>query len=431
MSSMVDAARGVFRPRPPLRHAHARLAAPLERKLEGLRFSDWLFVFVLGVATMLAISKPLFGFSAHHTILSHWPLAMFAPVFAFHFAGLQYHRVQVPWAQQFKTFWPLLALALFALAGSAYAKWMLDIGETYLAFGAYLLLLPLFASLCADPLRARAWVRALIGVWIVGSLAALVGEAASAGALDTLHEIEYLVAVGFFAMYYVCRSWVLKLLAIAMMVAAVVLNQKLTGFIVTALAVLHIVLLGGQRALPKNWRGAYVVGAAAVTAALVATLTVLYFEFREFLPSGNPHVRLAQYEQAWLAFKASPIWGNAYMEASGEMFREGFRLLYIPTHSDILDILKHGGLIALLLFLAGYALIFLAIQRAVAMTRDDHLLQAYFLTARFFQGTALLTFSFNPLLLKGPFLFVIWGHLAMAVGLAIIVARQQQAKAAA
>jgi O-antigen ligase len=413
-----------------LQHAQARLAPRVERKFDGLRFSDGLVVFVLGFATMLAISKPLFGFSAHHTILSHWPLAMFALVYPLHLAGLAYHKVQVLWAEQFKIFWPLLMLALFALAGSAYAKWMLDIGETYLAFGVYLMLLPLFASMTADPLRARAWARSLLGVWIVGSLAALIGEAFNFGAVDTLHEIEYLVAVGFFAMFHISRSWILKMLAIAMMIAAVVLNQKLTGFIVTALAILHIVLVGGATRLPKNWRGAYTLAAVAIAAAIAASLTLLYFEFRQFLPSGNPHVRLAQYEQAWLTFLASPIWGNAYAAASGEMFREGVRLFYIPTHSDVLDILKHGGLIALTLFIAGYAMIFVNIQRAIRLTTDDRLFQTYFVTSRFFQGTALLTFSFNPLLLKGPFLFVIWGHLALSVGLALYVMRHREAKAA-
>jgi hypothetical protein len=42
---------------------------------------------------------------------------------------------------------------------------------------------------------------------------------------------------------------------------------------------------------------------------------------------------------------------------------------------------------------------------------------------RFFQITALVNFSLNPLLLKGPFLIVIWGNLGLAVGMALAATR--------
>lgn len=413
---------GMFRrQRPPFRGPQGRLAQPEARVDTGLNFSDFLFVLVLGFATMLAISRPLFGFSAHHTFLNHAPLVLLAPVVALHLLGLQINRVEVPWSRYAAVYWPLLLLSLFALAGSSVAKWDLGVSETYLAFGAYLLLLPLYASFCADPRHVRAWAKAIIGVWIIGSVAAVIGEAGRYGSRDTLHEIEYLVAVGFFGMYYVSRSLLLKILALVLMIGAVVLNQKLTGFLVTALALLHIAITGGWRSVSTQWRLAYVIAALLLTALFVAGLTALYFEFRQYLPSGNAHVRLAQYEQAWAAFLASPLWGNAYLDGSGEWFREGARAFNIPTHSDVLDVLKHGGLIGLTLFLIGYLFIFRLVQRAVSITRGDHLLQSYFLTARFFLVTAFLTFSVNPLLLKGPFLVVIWAHLGLAVGLAVAV----------
>lgn len=424
MSSILNRQRFLWPARAPLSRHSSRMAAPVSRAARGLRFTDWQFMFVFGLACMFAISTPLFGFSAHHTFLNHFALVLMGPVMALHLLGLAFNRVKVPWAAQAQVFWPLLLLGLFAVVGSSFAKWMYQVNETYLAFGTYLLLLPLYASLAADERLLRSWARVLLATWAIVSMAALIGEAARYGSRDTLHEIEYLVAVGFFGLYYVLPSRILKLIALAMMVSAVAMNQKLTGFLVTALALLHIVLTAGWRGIERPWRGAYIVAAAIVVAALVAVLTMLYFEFRAYLPSGNVNVRLAQYEQAWSAFLASPAWGYAYLRGSGELFRQGHLLYNIPTHSDIVDLLKHGGLIALTLFLLGYWQIVRLLHRAVKAVTDDRLLSAYFMTARFFAVTAFLTFSVNPLLLKGPFLVVIWGNLGLATGLALHVRRR-------
>ena len=90
----------------------------------------------------------------------------------------------------------------------------------------------------------------------------------------------------------------------------------------------------------------------------------------------------------------------------------------------MLDILKHGGAIGLLLFTLGYWKIFALLNRAIAATRSDRLLNGYFVGVRFFQVSALVTFAINPLLLKGPFLIVIWGNLGLATGLALTVMRR-------
>jgi O-antigen ligase len=304
------------------------------------------------------------------------------------------------------------------------AKWELKERDTYLTFGVYTALLPLYAASVPSQLqRLRSWALALLCIWAVFSTAALVGESARFGTKETLHEIEYLVISGFFFLYYAVRSRSIKLLAIAMLLAAAVLNQKLTGYIIAAMAVLHIVVAAGWRRLLPQWRWPYVMGAAVFTLAVVAVLTLLYFEFRQHLPSGNVEVRMKQYEAAMRQFFDSPIWGSAYTAGSGEAYRESFRVLNIPTHSDVLDILKHGGLIGFALFVWGYWKIFALVNRAVTATKGDALLNAYFVAVRFFQVAALVVFSLNPLLLKGPFLIVIWGNLGLAVGMALAATR--------
>ena len=416
----------------PKRAPASRLALPAPQAETGLRFTEVLLLAVLALAYLLSTSQPVFGVQLHLTILNHFPAALLGPVLLVHLLGLMLTRAPPPWSETFAAVWPLVLLALYALVGSAVAKWAFKERDTYLTFGVYVLLLPLFVAAVPQQVhRLRGWVLVLISIWVVASLAALAGEGARIKVKESLHEIEYIVTCGFFVLFYAVRHRGLKAIALMALLAAALINSKLTGYIIAVLALLHIVVGTGWRRLPPQWRGAYGTGAVVFTLAVALTLTLLYFEYRQFLPSGNVDVRLKQYEAAMRQFIESPIWGSAYTAGSGEAYRESFRVLNIPTHSDVLDVLKHGGLIGFALFCWGYWKIFALINRAVSATRSDglqgagadSLLNAYFVGVRFFAFTALVTFSLNPLLLKGPFLIVIWGNLGLGVGMALTATR--------
>ena len=416
---------------PPRRGPLSLMAGPLGYGRRGLRFTELLFLAVFSLGYLLTVSSPVFGFQAHHTFLNHFSLVLMGPVLALHVVGLVINRPATPWARLLGASLPLIVLGLFALVGSTIARWEFDVQETFLAFAVYMLLLPLYASLTADGERLWAWALALITIWLLFSLAAVVGQIARFGSRATLHELEYLVMAGFLALYYATRLGVLKVVAVVLILGTAVIDQKLTGYIVAALAMLHIVVTAGWRRLPASYRGLYGVGALVFSAAVAATLALLYFEFREHMPSGNVEVRLNQYELAMRQFFDSPVWGAAYLDGSGEVFMQANRALNIPTHSDVLDLLKHGGLIAFGLFVWGYGKIIQIVNRAVVATAEQRLVNAYFVGARFFIITALLTFSFNPLLLKGPYLIVIWGNLGLALGMALAVLKRVDASPAA
>ena len=411
------------RPIPTLKRGpQSRLGSRTVSDGSALRFTDWLLLGVLAFAYFVSISSPLFGIQLHLTVLKHLPLFVLIPVMALHMLGISINRIGPRWAPIGAVVWPLIALALYALIGSGVAKWALAVEDTYLTFGIYLLLLPLFAaSVPGSIARARNFAIALMAIFVFSAVAAFVGEAARYGSTGLLHEIEYLVTAGFFFLYYASNSRAIKILALVLLIAAAVVNEKLTGYIISGFAVIYIIVDIGWRKLLPNRRTGYAIIATLFSAAVVAASLLLYFEFREYLPSGNVDVRTAQYLVAWREFLASPVWGHAYLTGSGEDFRSGFSLLYIPTHSDVLDILKHGGLIGLALFAWGYLAIFFTLNRAIAATRADSVWNAFFVGARFFQITALMTFSLNPILLKGPFLIVIWGSLGLALGLALLV----------
>ena len=398
----------------------SRMAAPLPTVDRSLRLSEWLFFAVLVLAYVESIAQPLFGVQLHLSVFAHLPLFLAGPVLILHLIGVAFNQPAFPWQRTFRAAWPLLLLALFALVGSAVAKWELNVTESYLAFGIYLALLPLYMVLGADASRARAWASWLVFLALMVSLAAVAGEAARYRTFGTsLHEIQFIVISGFFALYYATASRAAKFSVVVAIILIAALNQKLTGFLVAGLAILHFAVIAGWRRVDRQWRPAYAIAAFVGVTVFVAVAGLLYVEYRQFLPSGNPEVRLQQYDAALRQFYESPLWGNAYLRSSGEIYSDNFRQYYIPTHGDVLDMLKHGGLIAFTLFLLGYWKIFSLIHRAVKATRDDRMLNAYFTAARFFQVAALVTFTFNPLLLKGPLLLVIWANLGLAAGMAI------------
>ena len=424
MSSLLQRLSFGRRVRAPRRAPASRLARTSLLPESGLRFTEGLLLGVLSLAYLLSLSMPLFGIPLHRTFLNHSALALLAPVLALHLAGVMLNRQLPPAREVLGVCWPLVLLAAYALVGSAVAKWEFKQVDSYISFGVYLMLLPFFAaSVPVRPERLKAWAAALILVWVLFASAAVAGESVRFTIKATLHEIEYLVVAGYVAMYYAVRGKGLKLVALVLMVAAAVINQKLTGYIILAMALLHIAVAAGWRRLLPSWRGLYGTAALVFVVVVSGALALLYFEFREYLPSGNPEVRLAQYDAAMRQFYLSPVWGSAFTDGSGEVYRGAFEQIYIPTHSDVLDILKHGGVIGLALFVLGYWKVFTLIHRAVKATVEQPLLNAYFVGVRFFQVTALVTFALNPLLLKGPFLIVIWGNLGLAVGMALTATR--------
>lgn len=396
-------------------------AAKQSDRRANLRFSEWMLIAILALAYFLTISKPVFGMQLHLTPLNHVPFVLMIPILVFHMTGVLFNRTQLPWSKILGVSWPLLLLSIYALLGSSYAKWSLHIDDSYLTFGLYLMMLPIYISVTADGARLERWQSVLISLWVTTSIIAHLGEVARFGSDEILHEIEYFVISGFFVLYYHARNVAIKALAIILMLTSAIVNRKLTGFLIGGFGLMHIAFIGGWRILPRTWRGLYGISALVSSLALISFTVALYYYFRDGLPTGNVDVRLKQYEAAYYQFIASPIWGNAYTKGSGELFREGFRLLNIPTHSDVVDILKHGGLIGFSLFALGYWKIFSLFNKVISLTRKDHRINAYFTGMRFFQVTALVTFSFNPLMLKGPFLITIWATLGLACGMALVI----------
>jgi O-antigen ligase len=160
------------------------------------------------------------------------------------------------------------------------------------------------------------------------------------------------------------------------------------------------------------------IGAASIA---VGVCFLLYFR-EDYLPSGNVEFREFTYRAAWQQFLDSPIWGTAFSAESVRkftLFTVGIARNRLPTHSDLMDLLANGGLLAIGLWLFGYLRIGVFAYRRILAPRFLHYpwaSQGHTFAA--ISLAAIVVYAFNPILLQPEMAFMVWTTLGMLVGLA-------------
>ena len=178
-------------------------------------FSDILLLGSIFIALVLCTSQPIFGNVLSTSILKHFPLVIFLVAFALHMVGRR-----ITFSPKINSsgvvLWlsPFLVLGLYALTGSLYAKYTLKIDDTFLNLGIYLLMTPLFFIWGREDSGSYKIVRALIFLWGVTVLMAIIGTLARIMQIQALHEIEFLVLPFFLYLYYATKSYGLSLIHI-------------------------------------------------------------------------------------------------------------------------------------------------------------------------------------------------------------------------
>jgi hypothetical protein len=165
------------------------------------------------------------------------------------------------------------------------------------------------------------------------------------------HE-EIFVAVCAAMIVYTWKRGVLRLLLMVCLVSSGVLSMKNTGILAAAtvvvLLVYCVVRAGGPA--PTMMLRRVLLAEISVLLLVGAAYVVLYH--RELLPSGSPAVRAFTYSERALRFADHPLAGTFFV---GSPLLSLFRSdapsnLYIPSHSDLLDILGFGGVLGFGLF---------------------------------------------------------------------------------
>lgn len=380
-------------------------------------FTDYFLWFAISLAMFLSISESLFGFTLKNVgAFKHVPLILFIPAFVLYLVSRRIQRsADLNLKGMFILLWPFLLLGLFSTLGSIYARFVLDIKETFLALGVYLLAMPMFFALGRDPSNTRRVVQPYIFVWGVSCFIAVAGAIVYFTQTAALHEIEFMVQSFFLYIYLKRKTLIGKSLGIIVILAVAVVTQKLTGYIVGAATIGYILIVAIETHATARWKAITRIAGLLLISITCMVLAIVFVYFRESLPSGNIEVRLHQYENVFADFIKSPIWGQAYTASSGEIYTEYTRRLNIPTHSDILDLLKQGGVIAFGLWLFG---IITVVRNLFVAALANPNRRAYFHSMTFFTISMALCCAINPLFLKPTIALFIWGSMALALGVA-------------
>jgi len=300
----------------------------------------------------------------------------------------------------------LLAFASMIILGSLYAKFKSGIDETFLTMGIFIWMAPIAHWYTMNSRAPEKLLRGILGVYAFWALVAAGLQFAFFRNIEIFHNREHLVLPTLAAICYFLPWKFSRIVAVALILGLALAASKITGFI------LSIVILGYLLGLSlyKRVRGqrdslarlTALIAAIGVAVITVTAAVVAYMYFDKYMPSGNPEYRLHTYQMAFNKFKASPIWGVLFTKASVQLFDQftvyaGTQSL--PTHSDPLDILANGGVIAAALWLGGIlprlkSAFFDVVVVGRELSWSDELVhQAFFLIVLL----ALVVCMFNPI----------------------------------
>jgi hypothetical protein len=317
-----------------------------------------------------------------------------------------------------RVYWPLAVLGLTMTAGFFVAV----NDDVRVTFRPHALAMLSFFPVChlaiaADTTR---FVRAALVLLGLGSLYMLT--------LAVVHFPRHIVHENLFlftpmAVYFALaspRRW-MRVVAALYMVFFAVIGLKNTTFIIAGVGIYGLYVFSQARVRdgsrsPVQWR----------SLLLLVLLSVLGWIALDYLKAtvaqfstGNTDFRTYLYEQKWAMFVGSPLWGDAFSGTPNVRFAL-FRVAYghaqfLPSHSDLLDVLAHGGVLGAAAFLTGIGRIGLRSLRA--RPQEDRRLYAARGCLVVVCVSALVSCSFNPVLGNPANGFMFWSCFAMLAAL--------------
>ncbi len=400
----------------------------------NLRMSDWWLLAAFWLA-LLFVADPLGWRLEKQLTTKHLPLfmalsaALFVVVGHALFPPEPGRRARLP--SVLRAGLPLALLGLWILGGSLWTRNANGINNTFLGMGLYMLFALVVARVVVlSPARDRLVRGFLFGAAAVAALmmARMAVEITERNV--AYHELEALTIP--LAVYFAMRpnrtpKW--HALLIMLFLLGGLVYRKNTGYLVMLATAAYLWLVHwrfrfvespGFRRLVIVWLVALGMAAASVVAyrAVIGA---------EWFPSGNPQYRMKTYETAWSNFQASPGWGNGFTASATEKFKDfDIRVArgVLPSHSDVLDLAAHGGLLALALWIWAYARAGRLAWTALLRRRPVDDITAAAHTLACMNLTAIIVYAFNPIMLQPVKAFLLWGQFGLLLGLALHAVRE-------
>lgn len=392
----------------------------------GLLWTEYWFLLAVAVAAVVAVD-PLEWRLGSDTIVKHLALAVALPAIVLTFVGF---GLRAPGrgsaALLGPVLWPLLLLATLVLGGSLHARLVQGIQETFLNVGLYMLLTYGAAAMVLRSDAPEALLRAYCRILLAA--AAVMGAylIANFGVRQVYHEQIFLV-IPLAVLFYAQRErGLVRWAGCGFFLAMAWLSQKYTSYLIGALTVAYIALVitvpsvtprpGARRAALVYWL-LVLGGTAAALFAWLGSRGALD------LPTGNVDYRMQTYGLAWERFLDSPLWGTLFAVEAVEKFTlysiRGSRNT-LPSHSDVMDLLANGGILAIALWIYALGRIARVVRANLLEPQQlDHGWAPYAHTLAVMSAAGVVTYAFNPILLQPPMAFLLWTNLGMLVGLAL------------
>jgi hypothetical protein len=390
---------------------------------------------LIAVAVAMIITVDPLGLRLNHMPeAKHLPLLLSVPAFVLTLCGRRLGESQSEsvLSRTITAAWPLALLALFIIVGSVYVRVLHGVRETLLNVGLYIPFTFVAAAMVLASKAPEALVRAYFKILLVGG-----------GAMGVLVAVDFLGRSSYRAEFIPYHNEIFLVIPLAVYCALALKTQlaRIAGtmfFLSIAVfsakntsyltALLVLIYLGYGFWLPrllrtnplKRFSGFYLI---FVIVLGIAALIMFLFAFREaYLPSGNPVYRLHAYEVAWNRFLDSPLWGTAFADRAVEKFT-----LYeiaaaggiLPTHSDIMDLLAHGGLIGIGLWLYGLFVVARAARRLLRPANYEHPWTPYAHAFAVLSLASVLVYAFNPILASPSVAYFVWSNVGFLLGLSL------------
>jgi O-antigen ligase len=323
--------------------------------------------------------------------------------------------------QVLSRWYPLIILALFIIAGSIYGSKVEHHKSTFLNFGLGMLFLPTVAIAISCSENKLGLLKWLGVVYVLMVLTILIEMPIT----KATHHEEIFVAVplGLYFLSAVKPKFWEILIGLAL-VGVCGFSVKNTTFIMMVAVLMLATFLWIFRfmRMRDKLKATFVsLLAMVLSGGLVAAAALVWYKYKDKLPHGNTEYRAEMYRIAWGKFIKSPIWGNGF---TGEtvsyfgLYKVDMATSYLPTHSDIIDIMANGGAIGLFLwFVAVMNVLFFLVTAFSKLSKRTSLLHEerwrWLFVAATYSLCAVITYAVNPPLINPVHGYWIWGGLGV------------------
>ncbi len=376
-----------------------------------VRLATWLLLaaFVLALAYALDPADRDWG-------AADWPPAKYAPttlaviaapLYLLATRGVPIFRLPIVCA---------LSLAFLMLGGGLYTVGSLhaDLADSFVGRGLCMLSILPFYIMAWLPRERALFTRVLVKVLVPWGLAA--------GLILIAHKLGFPMASSKHiyheqALYFPAAGLVFALsssiwrrrIATGLFAGFAALTVKITGFVFAGISGFFLLAAERLRGAQENLRSVMLRRLLLLQGALGVAVTagVVAVAIRAILPTGSPDVRLATYNERWLMFRDSPIWGQLFV--GSPIMDVGW--LVIPSHSDLIDILAFGGVLGVLLLVLSTASATVHALRNIGMFHIQGRLLSLIASSLWF--AAAFTATFNPIIHQPKLAVGLWFSLAV------------------